>query len=326
MIGRREIITLLGGAAAWPLTASAQQPVMPIIGMLRTGTPATFANQMAAFHKGLSDAGYVEGQNVSIEYRWAGSQNDLLPVFAAELVRRKVAIIVTVALGPALAAKAATQTIPIVFSIGGDPVRLGLVASYNRPGGNITGVSSLNNVLASKQFEALHELVPKATTIAMLINPDNPNAANDVKDVQTAAQKLGLQLVVLNSGNEREIEAAFAAMVRQRVDALFVGISASLGNLPDSIIALANRHGIPAIYPWREHAVAGGLMSYGSDPSEDSRQVGLYAGRILKGANPADLPVWETVKVELILNFKTAKALGLEVPLPLLGRADEVIE
>jgi putative ABC transport system substrate-binding protein len=325
MIRRRDFVTLLGGAAmAWPLAARAQQSAVPVIGFLRGGAPALAADQNFAFLNGLRDAGYVEGQNVSIEYRWAGTQADLFPVLADELVRRRVAVLVTGALPAALAAKAATQTIPILFSVGGDPVKLGLVASYSKPGGNITGVSALNNVLATKQFEVLRESVPKAKTIAMLVNFDNPNAKNEVSDLNAVTQSLGLQLPVFNISNEREIEAAFADMVRQRVEALFV--SATLGIPPDRIIAQASQDSIPAIYPWRRDAVAGGLMSYGSDQTETNRQLGVYAGRILKGSKPADLPVWEAVKVELIINMKTAKALGITFPLPLLGRADEVIE
>jgi putative ABC transport system substrate-binding protein len=324
---RREFITLFGGAAvASPLAARAQEPAMPVVGFLHTGLPEVFADETAAFRKGLNQIGYIEGRNVVIEYHWVQRELDPVEALVADLVRRQVAVIVAVSLGPALAAKAATQTIPIVFSVGGDPVKLGLVTSFNRPGGNVTGISQLNNVLAPKQLEILHELVPKVTMIAMLVNPSNPNAANDMKNVQVAAQMLGLQLLVLRASDLHEMEAAFSTMVEQRVGALLVGISAFIGGLPDYIIPLATRHAIPAIYPWRDHAVAGGLMSYGSDQVETGRQVGVYTGRILKGVKPADLPVWEAVKVELILNLKTANALGLTFPLSLLGRADEVIE
>jgi putative tryptophan/tyrosine transport system substrate-binding protein len=324
---RREFITLLGGAAvAWPVAVRAQQPAMPVIGYLHTGLPEVFADETAAFRKGLNQIGYIEGRNVVIEYHWVQRELDPVEALVADLVRRQVAVIVAISLGPALAAKAATQTIPIVFSVGGDPVKLGLVTSFNRPGGNVTGISQLNNVLASKQLEMLHELVPKVTMIAMLVNPSNPNAANDMKNVQVAAQMLGLQLLVLRASDLHETEAAFATMVEQRVGALLVGISAFIGGLPDYIIPLATRHAIPAIYPWRNHAVAGGLMSYGTDQAETGRQVGVYTGRIIKGVKPADLPVWEAVKVELVLNLRTAKALGLTFPLSLLGRADEVIE
>jgi ABC-type uncharacterized transport system substrate-binding protein len=324
---RREFIALLGGATvAWPLAARAQQPAMPVVGFLHTGLPEVFADETAAFRKGLNQIGYIEGRNVVIEYHWVQRELDPVEARVADLVRRQVAVIVAISLGPALAARAATQTIPIVFSVGSDPVKLGLVTSFNRPGGNVTGISQLNNVLAPKQLEMLHEFVPKVTMIAMLVNPSNPNAANDMKNVQVAAQMLGLQLLVLRASDLHETEAAFSIMVEQRVGALLVGISAFIGGLPDYIIPLATRHAIPAIYPWRDHAVAGGLMSYGSDQVETGRQVGVYTGRIPKGVKPADLPVWEAVKVELILNLKTANALGLTFPLSLLGRADEVIE
>ena len=261
-----------------------------------------------------------------VEYHWLEGQYDRLPALMADLVRRQVTVIVAISLGPALAAKATTQTIPIVFSVGSDPVKLGLVASFNRPGSNVTGISELNNVLAAKQLEVLHEFVPKVTVIAMLVNPNNPNAANDMSNVRAAAQTLGLQLKVLHVSNLHETEAAFSTMVEQRAGALLVGMSAFVGGLPDYIISLATRHSIPAIYPWRNHAVAGGLMSYGTDQAETGRQVGVYTGRIVKGVKPADLPVWEAVKVELVLNLRTAKVLGLTFPLSLLGRADEVIE
>jgi putative tryptophan/tyrosine transport system substrate-binding protein len=322
---RREFIALFSGAAAaWPRAARAQQPAMPVIGMLRWGTPATAADELPVFLKGLSDAGYVEGQNVTIEYRWSGSQNDLLPVLAEELVRRRVNVLVTQTTPAALAAKAATVTIPILFSVGADPVKLGLVRSYNQPGGNITGISALNNVLASKQLEVLHELVPKAAKIAILVNPDHPNAGSDVSDAQLTAQSFGVRLETLRARDERDLEEAFAIVDRQRVEGLL--ISPTFGDSPNRVIALAERHAVPAIYPWREHAFAGGLLSYGSDRTEASRQLGLYTGRILKGASPANLPVWEAVKIELILNLKTARALGLTVPPTLLARADEVIE
>ena len=325
MIGRRDFITLLGGAAAaWPLGARAQQPAVPVIGMLRWGTPATAADELPAFLKGLSDAGYVEGQNVTIEYRWSGSQNDLLPVLAEELVRRRVNVLVTQTTPAALAAKAATVTIPILFSVGADPVKLGLVRSYNQPGGNITGISALNNVLASKQLEVLHELVPKAAKVAILLNPDHPNAGSDESDAQSAAQSFGVRLETLGARDERDLEEAFAIVDRQRVEGLL--ISPTFGDSPNRVIALAERHAVPAIYPWRKHAFAGGLLSYGSDRTEASRQLGLYTGRILKGVSPANLPVWEAVKIELVINLKTARTLGLEIPPSLLARADEVIE
>jgi putative ABC transport system substrate-binding protein len=324
---RRQFIALLGGAAAaWPLAARAQQPAMPIVGLVAPRSPEELARLGAPFRKGLNETGTIEGQNVMIEYHWLEGQYDCLPALMANLVRRQVTVIVAISLGPALAAKATTQTIPIVFSVGSDPVKLGLVASFNQPGSNVTGISELNNVLAAKQLEVLHEFVPKVTVIAMLVNPSNPNAANDVSNVRAAAQTLGLQLMVLHVSNLHETETAFSTMVEQRAGALLVGMSAFLGGLPDYIIPLATRHAIPAIYPWRNHTVAGGLMSYGTDQAETGRQVGVYTGRIVKGVKPADLPVWEAVKVELVLNLRTAKALGLTFPLSLLGRADEVIE
>jgi putative tryptophan/tyrosine transport system substrate-binding protein len=325
-LGRRDFITLLAGAATWPLAARAQQAAMPIVGLVAPRSPEESARLGAPFRKGLNETGTIEGQNVMVEYHWLKGQYDRLPALMADLVRRQVTVIVAISLGPALAAKATTQTIPIVFSVGSDPVKLGLVASFNRPGGNVTGISELNNVLAAKQLEVLHEFVPKVAVIAMLVNPSNPNAANDVSNVRAAAQTLGLQLKVLHVSNLHETEAAFSTMVEQRAGALLVGMSAFVGGLPDYIIPLATRHAIPAIYPWRNHAVAGGLMSYGTDQAETGRQVGVYTGRIIKGVKPADLPVWEAVKVELVLNLRTAKALGLTFPLSLLARADEVIE
>jgi putative ABC transport system substrate-binding protein len=326
-IGRRQFISALGGTAvAWPLAARAQQPALPVIGVLYVGSAATFADRAIAFHDGLKQMGYMEGRNVAIETRWAENKSDRLPALAADLVGRQVSVIIAIALGAARAAKAATQTIPIVFSIGGDPVELGLVTSFERPGGNVTGIASLNNGLVPKQLDILHQQVPSATVIAMLADPHNPNAANDVKEAQSAAQTLGLRLLVLNASTLDETEAAFTTMVEQRAGALLAGIDAFLGRFPDYIIPLAARHAIPAIYVWREHAVAGGLMSYGGDQNEINRQVGAYAGKILRGAKPADLPVWQAVKVEFVINLKTAKTLGLTVPIPLLGRADEVIE
>ena len=324
---RREFIALLaGGAAAWPLAARAQQPAMPMIGVLYVGSAASFADWSIPFHDGLKQMGYLEGHNVAIEYRWAEDKIDRLPALAADLVGRQVSVIVALSTGAARAAKAATQTIPVAFVVGADPVELGLVTSFERPGDNITGIVALNNVLVPKQLDILHELVPTATTIAMLVDPRGPNHTNDIKAAQTAAQTLGLRLLVLNASTLDETEAAFATMVEQRAGALLAGIDAFLGRFPDYIIPLAARHAIPAIYVWRQHAVAGGLMSYGVDQKEPYRQLGAYAGKILRGIKPADLPVWQTVKIELVINLKTAKSLGLAIPLPLLGRADEVIE
>jgi len=326
-IGRRRFISAPGGTAAtWPFAVRAQQPAMPVIGVLYVGSAAGFANWTIAFHDGLKQMGYVEGHNVAIEYRWADDKIDQLPALAADLVGHQVSVIVAISLGAARAAKAATQTIPIVFVTGGDPIKLGLVSSFDRPGGNVTGIAPLNNVLVPKQLDILHELVPAATTIGMLVDPRGPNAANDVKEAQSAAQTLGLRLLVLNASTLDETEAAFTTMVEQRAGALLAGIDAFLGRFPDYIIPLAARHAIPAIYVWREHAAAGGLMSYGTDENETFRQLGAYAGKILRGAKPADLPVWQAVKVKLVINLKTAKSLALTIPLPLLGRADEVIE
>jgi putative tryptophan/tyrosine transport system substrate-binding protein len=324
---RREFIALAGGAVAiGPFAAARAQPTIPVIGVLYVGFPESLADWTAAFHAGLKQLGFVEGHNVAIEYRFAKGQSDRLPTLAADLVHRQVNVIVAVALGSARAAKAATQTIPIAFTVGGDPVKLGLVASFDRPASNITGIASLNNALVTKQLDILHELVPTAATIAMLVDPGNPNAADDVTDAQAAAQKLGLQLMVLNASNLDETEAAFAAMVKQHAGAALVGIDAFVGRFPDYIIPLAARHAIPAIYVWSEHAVAGGLISYGADQNENYRQLGAYTGKILRGVKPGDLPVWQAVKVEMVINLKTAKLLGLAIPLPLLGRADEVIE
>jgi putative ABC transport system substrate-binding protein len=324
---RRDFIRVVGGAAAtWPTAARAQQPAMPVIGVLYVGSAASFADWSIPFHDGLKQMGYLEGHNVAIEYRWAEDKIDRLPALAADLVGRQVSVIVALSTGAARAAKAATQTIPVAFMIGADPVELGLVTSFERPGGNITGIVALNNVLVPKQLDILHELVPTATTIAMLVDPRGPNHANDVKAAQTAAQTLGLRLLVLNASTLDETEAAFATMVEQRAGALLAGIDAFVGRFPDYIIPLAARHAIPAIYVWRQHAVAGGLMSYGVDQNEPYRQLGAYAAKILRGIKPADLPVWQTVKIELVINLKTAKSLGLAIPLPLLGRADEVIE
>jgi putative tryptophan/tyrosine transport system substrate-binding protein len=323
---RREFIVALGGTAVWPVVARAQQPAMPMIGVLYVGSAASFADWSIPFHDGLKQMGYLEGHNVAIEYRWAEDNIDRLPALAADLVGRQVSVIVALSTGAARAAKAATQTIPVAFVIGADPVELGLVTSFDRPGGNITGIVALNNVLVPKQLDILHELVPTATTIAMLVDPRGPNHANDVKAAQTAAQTLGLRLLVLNASTLDETEAAFTTMIEQRAGALLAGIDAFVGRFPDYIIPLAARHAIPAIYVWRQHAVAGGLMSYGVDQNEPYRQLGAYAGKILRGVKPADLPVWQTVKIELVINLKTAKSLGFAIPLPLLGRADEVIE
>ena len=324
---RRAFITLLGGAAAaWPLAAGAQQP-MPVIGFLSNASPEVYAIRLRAFRQGLKEAGYVEGQNVEVEYRWAEGQNNRLPALAAELVHRQVAVITASSTPSAFAAKAATATIPIVFGVAVDPVKVGLVASLNRPGGNLTGVTNLNVEVGPKRLELLHELLPAATTIAMLVNPTSPSTAEpSSRTLQVAARTLGLQLHVLHASTERDFDTVFATLVQLRAaglvimpDTLFLAHSEQLG-------ALTVSHAVPTVYAYRPFAAAGGLMSYGSDETEYYRLVGIYVGRILKGEKPADLPVQQSTKVELIINLKTAKALGITVPLPLSGRADEVIE
>jgi putative ABC transport system substrate-binding protein len=324
---RREFITLLGSAAAaWPLVATAQPPVMPVIGYLSGQSPAEYEYRLAAFRQGLNETGYVEHRNVGIEYRWAQGQYDRLPAFAADLVRRQVSVIVATGGTPsALAAKAATATIPIVFNTGGDPVKLGLVSSFNRPGGNVTGVSSLSNELAQKRLELLHELVPTATVIGVLVNPTTPTSQSEASDVQTAARTLRVRLLIVNASAQSEFDAAFATLVCE-AGGLVVGSDPLFGHNTDQLIALAERHAVPTIYSYREDTAAGGLMSYGTDHLDSYRQAGVYIGRILKGDKPADLPVQQITKIELVINMKTAKALGLTFPLALLGRADAVIE
>ena len=324
MIRRREFITLLGGAAAWPLEAGAQQPSLPVIGFL-TGTNVT-AQNMAAFREGLSEAGYVEGRNVAVEFHSTDGQYDRLPGLAAELVRRQVAVLAVITPLAALAAKEVTSTIPIIFEIGSDPVKDGLVASLNRPGGNITGITFFTNLLSSKRLELLHELVPSAAVIAVLVNPKNLNAELELNETEIAARTLGLQLIVLRASTEREIEAAFADVVQQRAAALYVGADGFLGSRSEQIAYMALRHGIPTSRSSREHVVAGGLMSYGANRRDSSRQFGRFVGRVLKGERPADLPVMQPTKFEMVLNLRTAKALGLELPVKLLALADEVIE
>jgi putative tryptophan/tyrosine transport system substrate-binding protein len=325
MIRRRDLITLLGGAAAaWPLAAGAQQLTMPVIGFLHHGSPDVAARLAAAFRQGLKEAGFVEGQNVWIEYRWAENHYDRLPALAADLVRRQVAVIFANTF-TVQAAKAATATIPIVFNSAEDPVALGLVASFNRPGGNATGVYSLT-ALEAKRAEIVHELVPKATTIALLVDTNFPSAETQLRHTQEAVRLLGVNLLILKAGNAGELDNAFATLVRENAGALVVAASGFFFSQREQLVALAARHGVPAVYPYRDAAAAGGLMSYGTNVFDNYHQAGIYAGRILKGEKPADLPVQQPVKVELVINMKTAKALGLTVPLPLLGRADEVIE
>jgi putative ABC transport system substrate-binding protein len=326
---RREFITLVGGAAAaLPLTARAQQRAMPVIGFLNPGSLETRRELIAAFHQGLAEAGYVEGKNVVTEYRWAEGRNDRLPALAADLVQHRVAVIVAAdGTAAAVAAKAATPTIPIVFMVGADPVELGFVESLARPGGNMTGVSALAVGTVAKRLQLVHELMPAAEEIAFLRNPTNPNfSALETRELQGAAVVLGVRLLLLNASSPPEIEEAFANIVAQRAGAFLLGTDPFFISARDQLVTLANRYRIPAIYPFREDVVAGGLISYGSNNRDSFRLVGDYAGRILSGNQPANLPVQQVTKIEMAVNLKTAQTLGLTVPLPLLGRADEVIE
>jgi len=323
---RREFITLLGGAAAWPVAARGQQPAMPVIGFLNTASPDTYAPMVAAFRQGLGEAGYVEGQNVAIEYRFAENQIDRLPALAADLVRRRVTVIATHATG-AFAAKAATATIPIAFVIAEDPVRLGLVASLARPGGNLTGVNILATEVVAKRLALLRELIPAAARVAVLVDPANKEITEaTLREVEPAARAMGLQIHVLNASNGREVGAAFAAFERERPDALFVSIGTLFTARRVQLATLAVRHMIPMTSGNRQITEAGGLMSYGANVTDAYRQVGVYAGRILKGEKPADLPVVQATKFELVINVETARMLGLTVPDKLLATADEVIE
>ena len=323
---RRELITLLGGAAAWPLAARAQQPALQVIGFLGTGSPDVFAYIVRAFRQGLSETGFVEGRNVAIEYSWADDQLDRLPALAANLVRRQVSLIVANSTRAALVVKAATTTIPVVFQIGGDAVQTGLVASLNRPGGNLTGVTTLAGGLGPKRLELLHELVPAATSIGVLFNPTDQNAGILSSSLQAAARTLGIELHVLHASTERDFDTVFATFARLQVGALLINPSLLFNTLGAQLATLTVRHALPAIFQFREFAAAGGLMSYGGSITENYGLLGVYAGRILKGEKPADLPVQQSAKIELVINLKTAKALGLTVPPTLFGRADEVIE
>jgi putative ABC transport system substrate-binding protein len=325
-VKRREFITLLGGAAAaWPLTARAQQPTMPVIGFLNPTSSGSFAHLLAAFRQGLGEGGYVAGQNVAIEYNWGEGQPDRLAALAADLVRRQVAVIVATG-GAVVAARAATATIPIVFTIGVDPVREGLIASLNRPGGNVTGVSFFTVTLGPKRLELLREVVPTASVIGLLVNPNLPYFEVGVREVDGASRAMGMQVHVLKATSEQDFSAAFAALSQRGIGALVIGGDPLFNSRRDQLVALAARHAIPAIYEWREFAEGGGLMSYGTNIIDAYRLVGVYAARILKGDKPADLPVQQSTKVELVINLKTAKTLGITFPLLLLGRADEVIE
>jgi putative ABC transport system substrate-binding protein len=324
---RRAFISLLAATAAWPLAARAQQARLPVIGVLGATSAQGYAAQLAAFRRGLAEAGFVEGRDVAIEYRWAEDQYDRLPELAADLVRRQVAVIATMGGNAAVVvAKAATRTIPVVFHGSVDPVEAGFVASLNRPGGNLTGVVTLNVETGQKRLELIHELVPTASTIGLLLNPSNAVAETQSKDLQAAARTLGVKLHVLHASTERDFEPAFAALVQLRAGGLVIGTDGFLVTRSEQLAALTLRHAVPAIFQYRAFAEAGGLMSYGGSVTDSYRLSGLYTGRVLKGEKPADLPVQQATKVELIINLKTAKALGLTVPLPLLGRADEVIE
>jgi ABC-type uncharacterized transport system substrate-binding protein len=323
---RREFITLLGSAAAsWPLVARAQQPGMPVIGYLHSASPEPYSAMMAAFRNGLAEAGYVDGQNVTIDYRWAEGQFNRLPALAAELMARRPAVLVAGGGDvSAVAAKAATTTVPIIFTIGGDPVAYGLVGNLSRPSGNLTGVTFFTIALGPKRLELLRELLPMAGKIAMLVNPKSLNP--DAKEVQEAARALGQSVHVLDAATERDVDTAFRSLAQERDDALIVVSNPLFTSRREQIVTLANYQRIPAIYPLREYVASGGLVSYGASIKDAYRQSGVYAGRILKGAKPADLPVLQPTKFELVINLKTAKALGLDVPPPLLARADEVIE
>jgi len=324
---RREFITLLSGtAAAWPIVARAQKPSLPVIGYLESASQGQFADLIPAFRDGLSETGYIDGQNVRIEYRWAEGQYDRLSTLTAQLIRDHVTLIFTTALISAQAAKAVTATVPIVFVSGPDPVQFGLVASLNRPGGNLTGVTLFTSTVEAKRLQLLRELLPAATAFAFAVNPSNTRADSDVEEMETAARALGLQIIIAKAGTDRDFETAFAALAQRKIQALVIGGDPFFNSQAQQLVALASHYAIPTIYPLHEFAAVGGLMSYGSSVSDAYRQAGIYAGHILKGAKPADLPVMQPTKFELVINLKTAKALGLTVSPALLARADEVIE
>src|SRR5262249_49581256 len=327
-VKRREFITLLGGAAAaWPLAARAQQTALPVVGFLGAPSAAPYARYVAAVHQGLKEVGYVEHQNVATEYRWADSQYDRLPALAAELVSRRVAVIIPIGGAPAaVAAKAATSTIPIVFNLGADPVGLGLVTNLSRPGGNITGIAMMTLEMETKRLELLHELAPASSSLAILLNPSNAQAQSQEREAQRAARVIGRQVLVLKASSEHEIEGAFAALVRERAGGLLVGGDPFFTSQPVLFVVLTAHHSIPTVYPFRSYVDAGGLMSYGSSLLDAYRQTGVYTGRVLKGEKPGDLPIAQPTKFELIINLKTARAVGIAIPPTLLARADEVIE
>jgi len=327
-IERRKFLATLGGAAAaWPLAARAQQAAVPVVGVLSAEWSNLLSNRLRAFHDGLRETGYVEGRNLAIEYRWAEGRNDRLPALAAELVGRQVTVIVSTSTPAVLAAQTATTTIPIVFFVAADPVQLGLVTSLSRPGGNLTGVVTLNVEVAAKRLELLHELVPTATIVALLVNPASTALAETItRELEAAARTLGLELHVLHASSEGEIDAAFATLVQLQAGALVIGADALFNSRSEQLAALTIRHRVPAIYQFREFVSAGGLMAYGSTVLDTYHPLGVYTGRILKGEKPAELPVQQATKVELVINMKTAKALALTVPLPMIGRVDEVIE
>jgi putative ABC transport system substrate-binding protein len=323
---RRDFVAGLAGSVAWPISADAQQPAMPVVGFLNAASPDTFTHLVAAFRKGLSEGGYFEGHNVAIEYRWAEGQYDRLPAMAADLVRRHVTVMTVTGGRPSvLAAKAATHDVPIVFVSGDEVISVGLVASH-RPGGNATGVMLFNSLLGTKRLALLRELIPRAATIAILVNPNWQDYERQLEDVQAAVRTAGLQLLDLRAATERQIDAAFATLLSHPADALFVATDTFFNNRRDQLVTLAARHRIPTIYEWREFTAAGGLISYGTSLTDAYRQAGLYTGRVLKGEKPADLPVVQPTKFELVINLKTVKSLGLEVPDKLLALADEVIE